>query len=74
MSKNDPAAAVRSAASDLKAAIEAATAAGYHVAWPTRVTGLDRIAISETGRVQRAAEPSPEPSPAAGRKASPAKA
>jgi hypothetical protein len=50
--------AVRDAAAALSTAITEAVAAGYRVAWPSNPTGLDTIAISETGAVN---QPEPEP-------------
>ena len=44
-------AVVRKLAADLAAAIRDARREGYSVEWPSRPEDLDRIAISETGRV-----------------------
>jgi hypothetical protein len=51
--KASPEADVREAAAGLAAAIEAARAAGYAVAWPSRPEGLAAIAISQTGRAKK---------------------
>lgn len=48
---------VRKLAADLAAAIRDARKAGYSVEWPSRPEDLDRIAISETGRVAKEADP-----------------
>lgn len=44
--------AVRAAARDLHAAIEAATGAGYRVEWPASAAGLPGIGISATAAVE----------------------
>lgn len=61
--------AVRAAARDLHAAIEAATAAGYRVDWPASAAGLPGIGISATAKV---AEEKPAKVPAAKAKLQPA--
>lgn len=43
--------AVRDAALALRDAIADAVAAGYRIDWPSNAAGLDKIAISETGRI-----------------------
>jgi hypothetical protein len=58
--------AVRDAALALSKAITEATTAGYRIAWPSNVAGLDTIAISETGAVKQqqpesAAKPAAKP-------------
>lgn len=59
---------VRRAAAALKAAIEAAVAAGYRVAWPASAAELDRIAVSETGRVVAATDPRSPSAPSSSRR------
>lgn len=61
--------AVRAAARDLHAAIEAATAAGYRVEWPASAAGLPGIGISATAKV---AEDKPAKPSATKAKAQPA--
>lgn len=48
---------VRDAAIALNEAIGAAVRAGYVVVWPTRLSDLSGIAVSETGKVSDLAQP-----------------
>lgn len=65
---------VREAAANLKKAIEAATSAGYRIAWPGNVAALDTISISETAAAAAKRDPEPDAKPAAVRPAKPAEA
>jgi hypothetical protein len=55
---------VREAAKALRKAIDEATAAGYRIAWPSNVAGLDTIAISETAAAVKPPAPAEKSAPA----------